>query len=160
MAITVEQSKSLNEWRIARERAAFAKEEEMRLRKIASELCFPTSKVGTNSLDLGSGYVAKMVKKENFKFVIPQAMLDKPRDPEADPIKLADALDELQAQLTLASNEGPFIFDRLVKISFEPSVTEYKGLSDKMKAIVDPFIETSFGSPALEIKEPAKKAEG
>jgi hypothetical protein len=156
--LTVEQNTALQTWLKAKNDADVAKAEELRLRNEATALCFTDAKVGTNSLDLGKGYVAKMVKKETFKFVIPEdfELPPVPGDNDPKPPKVSDALEALAEEMRQASNEGPFIFDRLVKLTYDVSVTEYKALSPTMKKIVDKYIETKFGTPTLEIKEPPK----
>jgi hypothetical protein len=154
--LTSEQSLKLHAWRKARADLAACKEIEGNLRKEAAELCFPSAKVGTNSLELGQGYVAKMVKKETFKFVVPSEYPD--TIPGTDtPYTVEAALGDLAELMRQTSNEGPFIYQRLVKVSYEPSVTEYKALSPAMRKVVDPFIETKFGAPALDIIEPKAK---
>lgn len=125
-----------------------AKEEEMELRKYIVKREFPKAEEGTNSKELGNGYVLKAAIKYNYNL--------------ADNDTVEDCLNKI----TKIGNHGSFVADRLV--SWKPSflLTEYRSLvEDKEKGdktaaeildVVATMLTITEGAPTLEIKEPRK----
>jgi hypothetical protein len=126
-----------------------AKEEEMELRKYIVNREFPQKVEGTNSKDLGQGYVLKANIKYNYNL--------------ADNDTVEDCLN----RIAKVDNQGSFIADRLV--SWKPSflLTEYRQLvEDKEKGgksaeaillIVNQMLTITEGAPELKIVEPKAK---
>lgn len=136
----------LVEWNVTKEELEKAKEREMELRKAFVDFAFDQNKTsGTENLDLGNGYKAKSVKKENYGFV-------KNADGKID----EKAIDEAVSKLAKTPNGG-LIAERLVKWSPTLSVSEYKLLSAEQLKIVNKVIVVSQGAPTLEIIEPKNK---
>ena len=134
-------------WQEAKEALEKAKEAEMFLRKKVVDFAFdPNKQSGTENVDLGNGYKLKAVKKLNYGFI------------KNDENKLDKAaIDKALAKIEKDGAVGELIAERLVKWTPDLSLSEYKLLSDKHKAIIDSVIVTSEGSPTLEIVEPKNK---
>ena len=134
-------------WQEAKEALEKAKEAEMFLRKKVVDFAFdPNKQSGTENVDLGNGYKLKAVKKLNYGFIKnAENKLDKA------------AIDKALAKIEKDGAVGELIAERLVKWTPDLSLSEYKLLSDKHKAIIDSVIVTSDGSPTLEIVEPKNK---
>jgi len=134
-------------WREAKEALEKAKEAEMFLRKRVVDFAFdPNKQSGTENVDLGNGYKLKAVKKLNYGFI------------KNDENKLDKAaIDKALAKIEKDGAVGELIAERLVKWTPDLSLSEYKLLSDKHKAIIDSVIVTTEGSPTLEIVEPKNK---
>lgn len=134
-------------WQEAKEALEKAKEAEMFLRKKVVDFAFdPNKQSGTENVDLGNGYKLKAVKKLNYGFIKnAENKLDKA------------AIDKALAKIEKDGAVGELIAERLVKWTPDLSLSEYKLLSDKHKAIIDSVIVTSEGSPTLEIVEPKNK---
>lgn len=125
-----------------------AKEAEMAIRKYIVNRIFPDKVEGTNTLELGNGYLAKAVVKFNYNL-----------DPDLD--KVDAALD----RITRMGNEGAFIAERLVKWSASFLLTEYRKLQEPdateiQKAIkkeIDSVLTITDAAPTFDIKEPKEK---
>lgn len=129
----------LEKWEATKQALEAAKIVEMDLRKQFVHFAFNTDTLtGTERIDLANGYTAKAVKKLNYN--VNQETVN-------------DALDKLEN----LDAEGKFIAERVIKWKAELSVTEYKALSLKHKAIIDAVITTSEGAPSLEIVAPKDK---
>lgn len=129
----------LEQWESAKQSLEAAKIAEMDLRKTFVKFAFNTETLtGTERIDLANGYQAKAVKKLNYN---------------VDQEKVNDALDKIENM----DAEGKFIAERLIKWKADLSITEYKALPDKYKAIIDTVVTTSEGAPALEIIAPKDK---
>lgn len=102
--------------------------------------------MGTNNFDLGEGFTLKYVRSTNYK-------LDKG---DVDPNTGFNNTDRALDLIRKTGNDGAFIADRLVKWTPELSVTEYKGLSDTHRKIINTVITTSDASPELTIATPKK----
>jgi len=109
--------------------------QEMTLRKKIFGNAFPDPKEGTNSYELGDGYVLKAQHK-----------LDRNIDP--------GALDALKEKL----RENHINPDVLVQ--YKPSLVlkEYRTLTDEERALFDQCLIVKPGSPSLEIVLPKRKA--
>ncbi len=127
-----------------------AKELEMRLRKIATQVLVPAKTEGTTNVPLGNEYQAKVVNKYNYKL------------PDND--KVWSILDKIGS----IGNQGKFIADRLV--SWQPNFlkTEYvtlqeeaeKGSEDAkaiLKVVNDELVTIEIAAPTLTIVEPKAK---
>jgi hypothetical protein len=134
-------------WTNAQDVLARAKETEMEARKAVADFAFPvTTRLAgkTNNQDLPNGYVLKLGDKLNHKIT-------------ADPKTIEKVETEVVPKI---SNEAPFLFERIVKISYDFSVGEYNKLDKDnpahvaLKAEIDKLIEVSRGTPSLEIKPP------
>lgn len=128
-------------WQAAKDTLASAKEIEMTIRKQLTAMCFEDSNVGTNRIDLGNGYKLKYVKKMAYS---------------VDADKIEDVLEAIEK----VGNEGPLLADRLVKVEYTPSVSEYKKLDvenptqKQIKDLFDKVLTTKVGSPVLELEVP------
>jgi hypothetical protein len=124
-----------------------AKELEMQLRKQVVDFAFdPNKQSGTERVQLGNGYEAKAVKKLNYGFV-------KNSDGKLDKAAIDKALSKIEKD----GPAGELVAERLVKWTPDLSLSEYKLLSEKHKAIIDSVIVTTEGAPTLEIIEPKNK---
>jgi len=134
-------------WQEAKEVLEKAKEAEMFLRKRVVDFAFdPNKQSGTENVELGNGYKLKAVKTLRYGFIKnAENKLDKA------------AIDKALAKIEKDGAVGELIAERLVKWTPDLSLSEYKLLSDKHKAIIDSVIVTTEGSPTLEIVEPKNK---
>lgn len=143
---TTERDRLLLDWQSKKDALEIAKEEEMKLRKeCVALLGDPDKKSGTENVELGAGYKAKMVKKINYGFV--------QKDNKTDKNAIENALQKIEAD----GDVGVLIAERLVKWTPALGLTEYNQLSDKHKKIIDKVIVTTEGAPTLEIVEPKAK---
>jgi len=124
-----------------------AKATEMESRKAVADFAFPvdTRLAGrTNNQDLPNGYTLKLGDKLNHKIT-------------ADPKTIQQVEEKVVPTI---SNEATFIFERIIKISYDFSVGEYNKLDMAnpahvlLKDEIDKLIEVTRGSPSLEIKPP------
>ncbi len=134
-------------WDSAKKALDVAKETEMTCRKAVADFAFPVDtrlQGKTNNQDLPNGYVLKLGDKLNHKIV-------------ASPQTIAEVEEKV---IPTISNEAVFIFERIVKVSYDFSIGEYNKLEKdnpahiKLKAEIDKLIEVSRGAPSLEIKAP------
>ncbi len=145
-----ERDRRLMVWDQAKKVLEAAKNSEMEARKAVAEYVFPTPKEGMNNHDLGNGYTLKMGHKINYS-------LNAPNDE-------IDAIEERAAKE--AGNEGTFLIERIITWKANFSVGEYKKLDPslpahrKVKELVDTVLQTTTGSPSLEIKEPKATLNG
>lgn len=122
-----------------------AKKSEMNLRKEAFAAGFEDPKEGTNRIELSNGYELKGVRKINYRL-------------NGD-FKTCLAV---HAKICALGNEGPYIADRLFKMSIDIYPGEYKKLLSESlversaKALIDEILITSDGAPTLEIIAPKK----
>lgn len=134
----------LIQWNKAKAVLEEAKEREMDYRKAAVDFISDCDKKsGTENIELGNGYKAKVVKKLNFGFVKnSEGKLDK------------NAIEKALTKIEKDGPAGELIAERLVKWTPDLSLSEYKLLSEKHKNIIDGVIVTTEGAPTLEIVEP------
>lgn len=135
----------LLDWKDAQETLAIAKDEEMRLRKrIVDEagLFDPNKEEGTQTVSLGGGWKIKAVKKLNWKVFESIDGMD---------IDLSDAIQAIE------DVEGKMAADEIVKFDPRLSVSTYKKLMPEAKALIDPFLQSSPGSPSLSLVPPKEK---
>lgn len=137
----------LLQWDNDKKALEVAKEAEMTSRKAVADFAFPveTRAAGkTNNQDLPNGYVLKLGDKLNYKIA-------------ATPQTIQAAEEKV---IPTIGNEAVFIFERIVKVSYDFSVGEYNKLDPenpahvKLKEEIDKLIEVSRGAPSLEIKAP------
>lgn len=134
-------------WQDAKQVLERAKERELELRNQCVDfLSDPDKTKGTENVELGGGYKAKMIKKENISFV-------KNEEGKVDKNAIEKALQKIEKDGAV----GELIAERLVKWTPDLSMTEYKQLSEKHKNIIDSVIITTPGTPTLEIVEPKNK---
>ena len=147
-----ERDRLLMTWENSKSVLAAAKESEMADRLAFSNFAFPIEgrKSGVNKLELGNGYVAKLGHKVNFKIVAAN--------------KAVEDAEELAPTL---GNEAVFLFERIITWTPNFSVGEYNKLLPndseehrKVKELIDTLIETSNGTPSLEIVEPKATLNG
>jgi hypothetical protein len=138
-------------WKETKERLSNFKEIEMDYRKICAAFLVPDKVEGTTNVELGLGYVAKVVTKYNYNL-------------NSDNDKIWSALSDIES----VGNEGKFIAERLVSWTPNFLKTEYTTLqeasakgSDSAKVILkiinDKMLTITEGAPTLEIKEPKAK---
>lgn len=147
MSFIEDRDKLLIAWQEAEKQLEFFKAKEMELRKACVALLGdPNKKKGTENIELGNGYKAKIVKTERFGFI-------KGSDNKTNREAIEQALQKIEAY----GPAGELIAERLVAWKPELSVSEYNKLPDDMKAIIDEVLITSEGSPTFEIIEPKVK---
>lgn len=131
-------------WDDAKKKLETAKADEMDLRKVFTAFVSDPNKTsGTENVELNNGYVAKIVKKENYGFV-------KNDEGKIDKKAIDSALDAIEAKV----DGGHIIAERLVKWTPDLSLTEYKLLPTEAKVLIDAVIVVTPGAPTLEIKAP------
>ncbi len=142
------------EWQRAKTLLNSAKEVEMELRKQLQDMLFPNPTKGTQRYDLGNGYKIKLVHKINYK------LGDKERiDPDTgDKIPVVDQVETIMSEIEKCGNEGKFLVDRLIKTSYDLSISEYEKLdsTSPIKKLIDDILITSPAAPAIELEEPKK----
>lgn len=130
-------------WQVKSTALAVAAREEKDARAEVIKLAFDTLKEGTNTVELGKGY--KLSVKQPYYYKLDTAEENK-------------ATDEALTKLEEMGNEGAFIADRLVKWKPELSISEYRKLDDKYKAVIDKVLTISPGSAQVELVTPKDKA--
>lgn len=139
-----ERDKLLKAWEDSKVQLELAKAAEMDLRKAFVKFAFSVDKLeGTERIPLHNGYEAKAVKKLNYVLVSP-----------VEGVAVVDAVDQALTEIESMAPEGKFIAERLIKWSCDLSISEYRGLDAKFKAVIDKVIETREGAPTLEIVPP------
>lgn len=138
-------------WQKSKELLNQYKETEMDYRKICAAFLVPEKTEGTTNVELGSGYVAKVVTKYNYKL-------------PSNNDKIWETLEKISA----IGNEGKFIADRLVSWTPNFLKTEYTTLQEEadkgsqqakdILAIVNTDLLTiTEAAPTLAIVEPKAK---
>lgn len=94
---------------------------------------------GTENIDLGDKWVCKAEFKTTYKL----------NDKDYAVEKMLDKLEGM-------GEEGMFLAERMVKFKPELSISEYKTLSPKYKAIVDTIVTTKNGLPTISIVQSKK----
>lgn len=150
-----QRDKVLQSWLAARTLLATAKESEMELRKQVQQLLFPNPVKGTQRYDLGGGYSIKLVHKINYTL----GNKDLTDKKSGNKIKVQDQVEQVMNAIEKCGNEGPFLVDRLIKTSYDLSISEYGKLDDgsQIKKIIDSILITSDAAPAVEFETPEKK---
>ncbi len=142
-----ERDRLLLVWQNAKAALDAAKETELQARKAAVLMMHDPSKSGkTENVLLGNGYKAKLKVPIRYGFV-------KNEDDRVDKKRIDLALQQIEKD----GSAGELVAERLIKWTPDLSLTEYKLLPDKWKAIIDEVIVTSEGTPTLEIVEPKAK---
>ena len=145
-AFIAKRDELLQAWQAKAATLEIAKAEEMEARKAAVELMADPEKVGkVDNVELGNGYKAKLKVPVNYGFV-------KDSNEKLDKTRIDKALSKIEKD----GSAGEMIAERLVKWTPALSLTEYKLLSAKHKAVIDEVLVTSNGTPTLEIVEPKK----
>lgn len=142
-------------WKDAKATLETAKVAEMDLRQQVAKMLFPEPKKGTQRHDLGGGYAVKLVHKINYK------LGDKEKvDKKGDKVPINEQVEIVMEAVEKCGNEGAFLVDRLIKTSYDLSVTEYNQLEpgSQVKKLIDSILITSDGAPTIEIEEPKVKA--
>ena len=130
----------LQEWEVAATQLAILKADELRLRNEYVKLVSnPTKESGTENIELGAGYKAKIVKKQNYNV-------------NQDTVNVA--LDKMEND----SPEGKVYADQVIKWKAELSKTQYDLMPEKYRKMIDACITITPGTPSLEIVAPATKA--
>jgi hypothetical protein len=141
MILTPYQDELIHKWTNAQKVLEAAKEAESILRdKVAMEVFnFDENalKTGTENLELGKGFKLKAEFKLNYSL--------NNKD---------DAVDKMLTKLEKSGEDGKFIAERVVRFKPELSVTEYKNLSPKHKAIVDTVLSVKSSKPAISLVPP------
>lgn len=134
-------------WDAAKTTLAAAKEAEMEARVAVANFAFPVAtrlQGKTNNQDLPNGFKLKLGDKLNHKIV-------------ATPKTIQEVEDKVVPTI---SNEATFVFERIIKVTYDFSVGEYNKLDMenpahvKLKAEIDKLIEVTRGTPSLEIVPP------
>lgn len=139
-------------WGEAKQKLDAAKELEMALRKEAVGRLVENPKIGTNNIELGNGWIAKVVHKVNHNFI-------KDENDKTD-IKLVE---RIQDEIEAVGNIGAVLADRLIKWSPDFSLSEFNKLDPenedeaKIKKLVESILVVTDASPTLEIKPPKGK---
>lgn len=138
-------------WNKSKEQLQTIKEQEMEFRKICAAFLVPEKTEGTTNVELGNGYVAKVVTKYNYKL-------------DSDNDKIWSCLDKIGA----IGNQGKFIAERLVSWTPNFLKTEYTTLKEEAEkgsqdakailAIVEnDMLTISEAALTLDIVEPKVK---
>lgn len=137
--LTAAQSRLLGQWDDCKKQLTAAKIELDRLKDVELDLRIQvahsgitTQAEGVNKAAIGGGYVLSNTIKYTYKIN-----------------------NENKRELDKALSRLPDdVSDRLVTWKPTLSLTEYRRLNDRHKAIADSFITTTEAAPAVEIKEP------
>ena len=134
----------------AKEQLDYWKEEEMTLRKIAAQVLVPEKTEGTNTVELGNGYQAKVNNKYNYRLA-------------NDNDVVWSGLERIEK----LGNEGKFVAERLVSWSPNFLLTEYRQLQEDAKKgsefakaalkEISTFMTITEAAPELKIVEPKPK---
>lgn len=136
----------LMDWEAKKAALETAKAAELAARIAAVDFMADPQKVGkTDNVELGNGYKAKLKIPINYGFV-------KNSEDKIDQARIEKALSKIERD----GATGELIAERLIKWDPKLSLSEYKLLTPKHKAIIDEVIVTSEGTPTLEIVEPKK----
>lgn len=140
-------------WQRTKDLLTTVKNDEMEYRKICAAFLVPEKTEGTTNVELGAGYVAKVVTKYNYK-------------PKDDNEAIWKGLEKIE-QLT-NDGRGKEVAKRL--FSWTPNFlkTEYVSLKEEadkgdrfaieaIKIIENELIVITEAAPTLEIREPSKK---
>lgn len=138
-------------WQKSKDLLSHWKETEMEYRKVCTSFLTPDKPEGTTNVELGNGYVAKVVNKYNYK-------------PKDDNDTIWAGLEKIEK----LGNEGPFVAKRL--FSWTPSFLkkEYVQLQedaakgsqfakDVLKIIENELIVITEAAPTLTIVEPKEE---
>lgn len=131
------------EWMNAQGELERVKYDEMLKRKAVVQFLFnPNIKKGTESLDLGNGWLLKSAKKVNFGFVKANGKVDR--------TAIHNALDQI-AEDGVEGKETAYAL-----INWNPTVSQtvYESLTPQQRFIVDRVIVTSDGAPTLTLTGP------
>lgn len=144
----------ISEWLQAKGYLTELKEREMELRKQVSEMLFPNPNKGTQRYDLGSGYNIKLVHKINYTLGNKDLTAK-----DGAKITVQNQVEQVMNAIEKCGNEGAFLVDRLIKTSYDLSVSEYGKLNDtsQIKKLIDSILVTSEASPVVELEEPKVK---
>lgn len=132
----------------------YYKETEMELRKLAVKFIVEKPREGTNTVDLGGGYVAKAGISYSYEL-------------DAD----NETIEATLGRIARISNEASFIADRLITWTPKFQLTEYRKLQDDVnsndsiisgnaRAVLkelEAIITVKDKAPTLEIKAPKGK---
>ena len=134
-------------WQNAKDNLDNWKDLEMQYRKICAAFLVPDKSEGTNTVELGNDFKAKVNFKYNYKLA-------------SDNDVVWDGL----ARIEKLGNEGKFVAERLVSWSPNFLLAEYRQLQeDKEKGskfaddalkIINGMLTITEGAPTLEIKPP------
>jgi hypothetical protein len=144
----------LRAWQSSKNALEAAKEKEIELRKQVQTLLFPNPKKGTQRYELGNGYSVKYVHKLNYK------LGDKNKiDDDGNKVAINDQVEDVMVAIEKCGNEGPFLVDRLVKTSYDLSLSEYNQLDPQspIKKLIDSILITSDAAPEISIEGPKRK---
>ena len=145
MPLTAKQDKLVADWVKAKNELDSAKAIEAELRRLVAVEVYGYDenalKSGTENIELGAGFKLK------GEFKLNHTLNNKD-----------DAVDKMLSKLEKSREEGKFIAERLVKFKPELSVTEYKNLTPKLKAIVDTVVTVKSSMPTITLVEAKAKA--
>lgn len=131
----------LSNWQDAKKQLAHYKELEMTLRADVIAACSEENDSmysGTERVDIGQGYDLKITHKLNYS--LNQETVD-------------SALDKIEKEC----EHGTLLAERLVKVKYELSVTEYKQLPDAARKIIDQVLTIKPASKEVEIVKQSKR---
>lgn len=135
----------LTAWKEAAATLATAKARESELRaqvlEVFSEEAAPGHS-GTENVEVGWGYTLKIIHKLNYKL-----------DSADDYAKVEKALDAIEK----TQEGGNVIAERLVKWKGELSISEYKKLDSRQKALIDAVLTITDATPSIELVAPKGK---
>lgn len=136
---TEKRDKLLAEWETSKELLIAAKDREMALRKLVTDMCFPNPVKGTQRIDLYNGWCLKLVYGTNYTL-------------EKDKNKLNDALEAIDSL-----DDEKVVTARLIKWVPELVEKEYLTLPKMFKEIADVIITSKPKAPAIELEAPKEK---
>ena len=141
-------------WQASQEALEIAKAREMKYRKMVVA-CFtnPDVNKGTERVELGNGYELKTVKSITYKV-----------GSKTEGVSTRDAINNALQRIHdyvgpgVEVGVGALIAERIVKTSYDLSVSEYNKIPAPLKAIIDEVITTTDGAPKVEVIAPKKEA--
>jgi hypothetical protein len=136
---TTEQNAAIVALQKAQIDLALAKEDESIKRQKVVDLFFPDGDVpkGTNNIELGWGYVLKIIGKLNYTVN-------------------AAAIPDVRLALEQQGEVAAFIADKLFKTKYELSLSQYNDLPANLLPLVLPAITSKPGTPTVEVVAPKK----
>lgn len=120
------------QWKLWKERNAYARNVESRLRTALVQRFFPEPKEGSSNVTVDAGVTVKLTVKQPVDRKVDAAILD---------------------NLKKAPEMAGVSFDKVIREKPELALREYKALDAETRGFFDQCLTIKFGSPQLEAKE-------
>ncbi len=132
-----------------------AKNDEMKFRKmVVAAFSNADKKKGTERIELGNGYELKTVKAITYKVGSKVEGMS-----NADAVQAALARMRAYAGPDVEPGVAALLAERIVRTSYDLSISEYDKLPKPLKDIVDTVVTTTDGAPKVDIVKPKEVAE-